>query len=195
MAIYGKLSVKTAPTSEPVSLTEAKLALRIDSEDHDSLVENLIKAARQFVEIYCRRSLINTTYEMYLHTFGGAQIELLRPPIVSVSGVYYRSGTTAAWTTLAASQYHVDIYADPPIIEAEDSWPTISADQPNHVKIEYVAGYGTDPEDVPEPIRQGIISIVGDMYENPTRHVEMPNGLHLNPTAAMLLYAYRRQIL
>jgi uncharacterized phiE125 gp8 family phage protein len=40
----------TAPTSEPVALEDAKLWLRIDGDDEDSLILSLISSARQKAE-------------------------------------------------------------------------------------------------------------------------------------------------
>lgn len=189
---YGKLTVNSAPSAEPVSVAEVKTALRIDQAVHDTYLGLLIKAAREFVEIYTRRTLITTTLELRFRVFPAGALRLSRPPVQSVTTVQYRTGVTAAWTTLAASGYHVDIYDDPPFIEPEDSWPSITEDQPNHVLVTYLAGYGAAGTAVPEPIRQAIIAIIGDVYEFPARSTDLINGLHRNPTAELLLNAYRR---
>jgi len=41
---------------EPLLLTDAKLWLRVDGTEEDKLIEDLIMAARQYAETFCRRS-------------------------------------------------------------------------------------------------------------------------------------------
>ena len=58
------LSIVTAPTLEPVTLTEAKAWARIDTTDDDTVVTGLITAARMAGEEYLRRTLISTSYKL-----------------------------------------------------------------------------------------------------------------------------------
>jgi len=60
------LKQTVAPALEPVSLTEAKLHLRIDTTAEDVLISSLIKAARQYCENYQRRAYITQTWELWL---------------------------------------------------------------------------------------------------------------------------------
>ena len=42
------IKVITAPTSEPITLAEAKAQCRVDGTDEDTLITSLIGAARQY---------------------------------------------------------------------------------------------------------------------------------------------------
>ena len=53
-----------APASEPVSLAEAKLFLRVEHDDDDDLIAALIAAARVQVEAQTRRALITQTWRL-----------------------------------------------------------------------------------------------------------------------------------
>ncbi|MGH2506356.1 MAG: head-tail connector protein, partial [Ktedonobacteraceae bacterium] len=57
------------PQREPVELEDMKLHLRIDQDVEDDYIRGLVVAAREYVENYCRRSLITQTWELYLDHF------------------------------------------------------------------------------------------------------------------------------
>ena len=63
-------SIQTvAPTAEPVSLAEAKLHLRVDINDDDSLIAALISAARLHAETITRRAIPAQTWKLVLDEF------------------------------------------------------------------------------------------------------------------------------
>jgi uncharacterized phiE125 gp8 family phage protein len=68
---YGKLVLKTGPTSTVISLAEAKAFLRIDSDydDDDTYITSLINVATQVVEEFTRRRLITQSYYLYYDEF------------------------------------------------------------------------------------------------------------------------------
>jgi len=78
------------PSEEPVSIEEAKAHLRVDIEDDDNLILNLITAARKKAETILKRSLITQTLIYYPDDWpDGDYIELPLPPLQSVSSVTY----------------------------------------------------------------------------------------------------------
>lgn len=189
----------TAPSTEPVSRTEAKNHLRVDTTANDSLIDALITAAREYVEMTTGRSLITQTWKFYLDQFPLSEllfhewysylgiranrIILPRPPLQSVSSIEYvdSNGNTQ---TLSSSEYRVDTVSEPPrITEAQDtSWP-FTDNVTNAVTITYVAGYGNNASDVPQPIRQAILLLIGAWYEHrehiaPENMHEIPMGAH-----------------
>jgi len=109
---YRSLTRETQPSVEPVSLAEAKLHLRIDSENDDTLIQSLISSARQWAEDYCDRTFVLTRWAMRADSFYGQvgspaqfglradgsniegrqgvvpnmDVELPRPPMSSVAG-------------------------------------------------------------------------------------------------------------
>lgn len=167
---YAVRAVRTADsTTEPVTLAEAKTHLRVDTTADDSLIEGLIAAARQWVEHYTRRALITQTWAASLHRFPHQECEpILLPhsPLQSVDSIEYLD-LSGASTTWAASKYQVDDVSEPPRIlpvEAED-YPSEQDDTFNTVTITFTAGYGDAESDVPQPIRQAMFLLVGEMYE------------------------------
>lgn len=160
------IELYTAPTSEPVTVDEVKSHLRIDTDDEDVYLGLLISAARRYAETWLRRQLITATYKLRLDCFPCWEIEVPRPPFVSVTTLKYQN-TANVETTLTENTHFVkDIYREPGLIYPAYglTWPT-TYDFPNAVTLTYVAGYG-DATDVPEEVRYGIILIVAKAYQN-----------------------------
>ena len=55
------LKIYSAPAIEPVTLSEAKLHLRVDGNDDDTLIQGLIQTARVDVETISLHKLITQT--------------------------------------------------------------------------------------------------------------------------------------
>lgn len=155
----------TAPSVEPISLTDAKAHLYVFHNDDDALIGALVVAARADAERRLGRALINQTWELSLDAFPD-EIELPYPPLVSVTSIKYLD-SNGVDQVLDPSQYLVDADSAPgAVVPAYGaSWPPIRA-QRNTVRARYVAGYGADGTSVPAPIKQWILLRIGALYEN-----------------------------
>jgi len=162
---YGKLVLKTAPTTTAISLAEAKAFLRVDSDydDDDAYITSLIGVATNVVEQFTRRRLIQQTYNLY-HDFFPPYIDLQVGIVDSVTHVKYYDGNNVL-QTLATSNYDLDKRINPGRIYESNtgSFPS-TYERPNAVEVEFVVG-GT-ASDVPDAIKQAIYIIVGRYYEN-----------------------------
>jgi len=164
--------IVTQPTSEPVSLEEAKKHLIVDADDtsEDTLIYGCISAARKAAESFLGRSLITQTWDLYLDSFPNADfIDIPFPPLASVTHVKYKAtdyGTTATLTTWAATNYIVDTINEPGSIRLAYgiSWPTTYGEAQD-VQIRFVCGYG-NASAVPQNIKQAILLKLTDLYEN-----------------------------
>lgn len=181
------IAITTPPLLEPVTLQEAKDHLRVTEAAEDSLIGDLVVAARQFVENYTTRPLVTQTRTWFGNALVGG-IEL-SPNLQSISSIKYLD-SDGAQQTLAASDYRVDTKG---LIGSVcpaygKTWPTVR-DVSNSVEIEFICGYG-DPADVPNPIKQAMLLLVGDFYE---MREETVIGAPITPTGAvkMLLNNYR----
>lgn len=158
------LKLITAPAAEPLSLARVKEHLRIDSNDDDLLLSNLIIVARQEAEKITRRALVTQTWELVLDTFP-AVICVPLPCLQSVTSIKYidQDGTER---TLDPSAYQVDIDTEPArIVPAYGlTWPGCR-NQVNAVRVRYVAGYGA-ADAVPAAIKQWMMVRIGTLYEN-----------------------------
>lgn len=160
------LTVVVEPAVEPITLEEAKCHLRVTVTEDDVLIEGLIRAAREQIELECSRALIKQTLELALDAFPCPWITLPRPPLLSVTSITYTdvNGTTQ---TLATSEYTVDTRREPAEIVPAwgKSWPSTREVQ-NAVVVRYVAGYGDDPGLVPEALKLAAKMLIGHWYEN-----------------------------
>jgi len=166
----------TAPATEPLSLTEAKLHLRVTGTDEDNLITALIATARQEVEAATGRALITQTWEYSLDEFPPcglvheAYIRLPRAPLVSISSFKYLNSENVE-TTIAAGDYRLVAPTGPlaerghvgPAFDVE--WPSDVLETRNAITIRYVAGYGA-AGDVPGGIKSAMYLLLGDLYGN-----------------------------
>ena len=161
------LSVKTAPTGEPITLAEAKAHLNVESGDDDTYITTLITVAREQFETDTGRAYVDRTYYLDLEAFpSGDSIELQMPPLDSVTSLKHFA-TGGATSTVSASVYGVDTVKQPGrlVLEASGSWPSDTIRPYNGVRVEYIAGYG-NATTVPELAKSGIKLLVGSMYED-----------------------------
>ena len=158
------LKLITAPATEPVTLTQAKLQCRVDGTDEDALLTLLITAARRAAEIRTGRALVTQTWELALDAFPVSAIELPMPPVQSITSIKYLDAAGVE-QTIDAANYALDSYGGLrhwalPAYGLE--WPD-TLDAANAVKIRFAAGYGA-ADAVPEDIKMWMLMSIGTMY-------------------------------
>ena len=185
------LTLKTPPSTEPVSLKEAKNHCRVDDDitNDDSLIRSFIKAARQKAETYTRRQLITATYELHLDAFPHT-ISPPRPPLIDVTSIKYWDADGAE-QTVHSDDYQVDVASTVGRIRPnkDKSWPSTYGEM-GDVVVEYVAGYG-NRDQVPDQIKSAILLIVGHLYEHRETVIVGTGAVPLPHGANDLLYPYR----
>jgi uncharacterized phiE125 gp8 family phage protein len=189
------LDLVTAPTSEPVSLADAKHHLRVDITEDDDYIRGLVTGVRLHVErVILQRALITQTWDLYLDAFPAGDLELPYPPVQSVTHVKY-TAEGEAQATVSSDDYLVDTYSTPGKIRLQSTavWPGDTLIEVNGVVVRFIAGYGDDDTDVPMTIRQAILLLVGDLYENRENTlIGVPGSLQVLPFAAQALLANER---
>ena len=166
-----KYQVTTAAASEPVSLSEAKLWLKVDFSADDDLITALIQAAREMVENYTNRKLMPQTVTERFNSFPSENIVLSAAPLASVTSINY-TDEDGAPQVLNSSKYIVQDYALPAQISVaySETWPT-TRDEANAVNVVYVVGYA-DADSVPQALKNAIKMTLAYMYENRTDKVK-----------------------
>ena len=187
------LQLVTPPASEPVSLSDAKAWLRVDSDDtsQDAIIGYLITSARQRCERVSGLALLTQTWQLSLDRFPGGYagtlpgdpitaggdywrlgldsdprvIRLPRPPLQSVSSVTYLDGTQTL-QTLATSVYQVDANSEPArLLPAYGQyWPYAIAVL-GSITVTYVAGYASTAV-LPTEIVARLLAHIAYCYRN-----------------------------
>lgn len=140
MATSQRSVTRNEPTTEPLSLQEAKKHLEIPEDDptHDSHVSGLIVAAREVWEHDTQSATTQRTYVEHLDAWPDKDWRFYYRPIVSVTDVKYFDESNVE-QTLASSVYSLDIPNRRLLLAYEQSWPSIVS-RWDAIKITYVAG-------------------------------------------------------
>lgn len=134
------LTIKTQPSSEPVTRDEAKLHFHETDTVQDAVVDGMVQAAREQAESFTSRAFLHQTFTMYLDGFPfygsgqvcsytaiaalgginptaaillshGGEIQIPRAPVTAVNSIKYVD-TTGAQQTLDPTLYQVDPQGD-----------------------------------------------------------------------------------
>lgn len=161
------LTLVTAPDNEPLTVQQAKDHLRLDTDDDDGLLLDLITASRVWIEGQTHRALITQTWDYgidggYSYRKGIPYIDLPLNPVASVTSISYVSGASPN-PTLSASSYTVAARTHGSyIVPAYNStWPTPLA-VPDAVVVRFVAGEAS----CPKPLERAVAMLVTHLYEN-----------------------------
>ncbi len=156
----------TPPGIEPVTLAEAKAHLRVEHTADDSVIPEIITAARSWIEDLTATALITQTWRMSIDAWPETSVTLAPTPVQSVSSVkiFATDGTA---TTLATAAYDLlSVGRSARLIRTSGAvWPAPTRAQ-GGVEITFVAGYGAAASDVPRPLRQALLMCVAHLYEN-----------------------------
>jgi len=185
--------VITPASTYPVTLTEAKSHLKVDTTADDTYITSIIKAATQLSEEYTNRFFIDTVIEQYASSFADLQT-LFKSKVSAVAYVkYYDSDNSLQ--TLSASVYDTQLNYEPSQIQLTDgqSFPTITK-RNDAVVARYTVGYGSSASDVPEIIKQAILLTIGNFYQNRNSVVIGRIATELPQNSKWLLDTYKVQI-
>lgn len=173
--------------AEPVSLSEAKDHLRVDSGEQDMLILGLVSAAREWAEVVTRRALVDTAYRLDLAGWPSYGVIVLpRPPLKTLTHVKYYDDANVL-QTWATTQYQVSAPVGPWAPRAEirlasdAAWPS-TYDRVDAVQVTFEAGYGAS---VPRAVKSAILILLTHLFEHRGDAAES-----LPPAARALLTPY-----
>lgn len=155
----------TPPAGEPVTLAEMKTHMRVTHDSEDSLINNLIKAAREEVEQATGLALISQVWRLYLDDWPECGVVLLqRTPVISLDAiaVFNDAGTASS---LPLSAFDIDRISRPARLALLDVAPA-PAQALNGIEIDFTAGFGPTGVDVPDGLKRAIMLLAAHWYEH-----------------------------
>jgi len=165
-----------------VTREEAKLRLRVDNDRENYVIDSLIDAATELVEVDTgqtfRVSTFQTTFDGFptpavfsgvdpilfpleVDALSPSRMELPEFPLTAVTSISYVD-TNGATQTLSTSVFSVDTKAQPGLIilKPGQSWPATQL-TPDAVTVTYTAG-----QTPPARAKQAVMFLVATWYEN-----------------------------
>ena len=184
--------VVTPATSNPITLTEAKTHLKVDTTADDTFITNLIRSATSSAQEYTNRFFIATTIQQVGDKWEDIS-NLFKSPLLSVTNIKYVD-TSGSEQTLNTDIYFVDDVNKPARIglKPNQSFPEI-IDRLNAVKVNYVVG-NESADDVDEAIKQALLLTIGNWYQNRQAVVTGTIATELPMNAKFLLDQYKIQV-
>jgi uncharacterized phiE125 gp8 family phage protein len=152
------------PSTEPVSTGDAQSHLRVT--DEDLYIDELVKAAREQVERYLNRALIQQTWDVYFDHWEN-ELRLPYSPVSAITHIKYYD-LNGVLQTLDSSLYYFVKESDPACIvrKYNVTYPDLEYGRPSAIVVRQVCGYGDSPSDIPSPIVHAIKLVMTDMYEH-----------------------------
>lgn len=166
------LKLVTAPTVEPVTLSEVKAQAVIGHDLDDTLLSVMISAAREHGESLTGRSWAPKTLEVVLDSFPSGAIELPASPVTAVTSVKYLDADGAE-QTMPDTDYYVDTDSLVGRVVPKDAWPE-TADRLNAVRVRYTAGFAAGS--IPPALKQWLLIRVATLYEHREALTMVSNG-------------------
>lgn len=162
-----------------LTLDEYKEYEGLSSTKEDTKLELLVASTSQLVKTYCGNSIIDyysaDKVEEFSIRWSTDVVQLTESPLVSVTSVETRTSESAAYITLAAADYHVDLATDS-IFKVTQRWPHGFG----AVKVTYRAGYATTPAD----LKLALVDLVRYYYKNEYKDRQTLSGASIeNPSA------------
>lgn len=206
------LTTITEPSRQPLEVQDVRNYLKLDSNHDEIYVRTLIGGATKFAENYTGRALINRRMKLSLDSISeieqelwegvaiGADIvvrsrsiELPSSPVSVVHSVKIYDDADVA-TTVSTSKYYSDTVSTPARVTLRngESWTDVGSAMrhANAIEVEYTAGYGESPLNVPEPIRLAMYQYIAFLYEHRGEFERYPAPT-MPVTIADLLHPYK----
>lgn len=151
------------PETSPVTLAQVKQHLRIDHDEDNGYLSELIEAARLHVEAVSGHALIFRSLRQYCNEVRFSNsIRLMAYPVQTVVAVtgYDPEGHAV---TLQTDQYMLKQTHEGALVQISDDLNDASF--PNGLEIDFITGHGESGVDLPSNITRAILVLIAHWYE------------------------------
>jgi uncharacterized phiE125 gp8 family phage protein len=166
-----------APVSLPVTLEQAKLWLRVSSDDELDTIDALIRAAAEKLDgaagcLNPSRALAPQTWEAQLDGFPSGSVALPIVPVTAIVSVKYTDGDGAEQTVDPATYaLQGDEWSASLTLATDASWPATGSGTAT-ARIRFTAGYAQ----LPAALKQDVLTLVGWWFDNRDKVGQLPPG-------------------
>jgi uncharacterized phiE125 gp8 family phage protein len=152
------------PASEPLTLDEARLFLRIDTNDDDALLASLIAASRRLVEQATRKCLMAQTWRFGFDQWPARGfVRLPLSPLLTLVSVTVMDGSGNR-IQQGLNDYRINALEPVPVVQA-NATPPVSAAACGGIQIDAQLGYGNTAAQVPQAMRLALLLILDRLYD------------------------------
>lgn len=180
----------TAPELEPVTLADARSFLRIDTSADDEILQKLLTTAREMVETRTGLALITQSWQLKIARWPrSGRLALYRFPVQMIEKVTARDSALNL-IEIDPSEMHLQLANRPHRLcfaKRGNSSDIID------ITVDFTAGFGSTPDKVPEALKQAILVLCGNLYENRI-FADCASNSSLFPPACERLMGLWRQI-
>jgi len=163
-----RLTIKTAPAFEVVSLDLAKSNLGIFHSLQDELIATKLKGALEYVQEFCAVQLAQAEFVLTAESFTPGPcfvpLEILPYPLGAISKVEVRATVGAEYAELAPADYRLDFFGNVPRLSPRVA--TALSGEADCVKVTFTAGWAKASE-VPSTLTNAVLMVCHHAYENP----------------------------
>lgn len=153
----------SAPLAPVLAIADVKRHLRIEHDDDDTYLAELVFQSTDHLESVAGLRLMTQTWRQYLDEMPQSRsIRLTVQPVHSIAAmrVYDEAGDPQA---VSPANLELDAVSSPPRLVVHE---TVQTAKPiNGIEIDIVAGFGDTPADVPDSLRRALLLLVAHAYE------------------------------
>jgi uncharacterized phiE125 gp8 family phage protein len=167
MQPHASLVRSVDPANSVVQLAEVKRQCRVEHDNEDSYLADLIAMAERYVDGKgtLGRALVTQTWQQWVGAAPG-DVRVLMTPFRALTAVHYFDAAGVLQEATLA-EFEAIGTPDQTIVRPKRgfSWPTADV-RPAAIRLTYTAGFGDTSSDVPATIRHAILMMVAHWYEN-----------------------------
>lgn len=186
----------TTPATPVITTEEAKLFIRQDLPDEDHVIDLMVAAAAREIEAYAQIALLEQTVRVSVdgpHSAG--RIPLPVGPVASgVVATVDMVAPDGSETSLSSANWSLVSGTAPAIWLIDDvaALPSLLSQSSTVLRIEYQAGWGPDPQDVPADLLQAVQDQTAQLYEMRAGQPMARHQSSMSPHAVRIAQRYRR---
>ncbi|GLU28767.1 MULTISPECIES: head-tail connector protein [Brucella/Ochrobactrum group] len=153
----------TPPALEPVTIADARAFLRISTDSEDDVLRRIIKTARELVEAETGLALVDQTWRLRVDRWPrSGRLAIFKYPVKAVTAVVaYRPDGSAI--SMEPEEFMLQHGRRPQRVYMAQ-YP--DAQTFCGLEVDFIAGFGETGVEVPDALKQAILTLTAHLYEN-----------------------------